>query len=64
VRIHRKSGRPGRAFLSLSSGRRFKSLGCTFARGSKLKAIEANPSAFYIAVRSKRYPKGAVRGRL
>jgi hypothetical protein len=64
VRIHRKSDRSSRTFVSLSSGQKFKALGCTYVRGSKLKAIEADPSAFYIAVRSNHFPNGAVRGRL
>lgn len=57
-------GQPGKVVLHLSRGKTVHHKGC--AQGSRAlgAALERNPTAYFVAIATKQYPKGAVRGQL
>ena len=62
---HIHKGRPGVAgpvFVPL--GTTFKREGCTTASASQIRAIRANPGAFYVNVHNAKHLAGAMRGQL
>jgi hypothetical protein len=58
------SGWAGRVVQPLSTGPRLRHRGCVPTTSATVRAIELDPSNYYVDVQSKRYPAGAVRGQL
>lgn len=58
------SGRSGHVVQALSTGPRLRHRGCVPTSSAMVRAIELDPSNYYVDVRSKLYPAGAVRGQL
>jgi len=62
---HIHKGRPGAAGpVYIPLGTTFKRQGCTSAPKGKIRAVAANPSAFYVNVHNAKHPAGAMRGQL
>jgi hypothetical protein len=64
---HIHKGAPGVAgpiVLPLYSKPTMQPKGCVKARTSLVKAIERNPSQYYVNVHTRKYPDGAARGQL
>ena len=62
---HIHKGRPGAAgpvFIPL--GTTYKRQGCTSASASKINAVRANPSGFYVNIHNAKHLAGAMRGQL
>jgi hypothetical protein len=62
---HIHKGRPGAAgpvFIPL--GTTYKRQGCTSASASKIRAVRASPSRFYVNVHNAKHLAGAMRGQL
>jgi hypothetical protein len=62
---HIHKGRPGVAgpvFIPL--GGAYKRQGCTAATAAQIKAVRANPKAFYVNIHNAKHPGGAMRGQL
>jgi hypothetical protein len=62
---HIHKGRPGVSgpvFIPL--GTTFKRQGCTSASASQIRAVRANPGAFYVNIHNAKHPAGAMRGQL
>ena len=58
------SGSAGRVLQPLSTGPRLRHRGCVQTGPATVRAIELDPSNYYVDVQSKLYPAGAVRGQL
>jgi hypothetical protein len=63
--IHRGNARKaGPVVLGLSVGTRLHHRGCVTARAALMSPIAADPSAYYVEIRSAANPHGAVRAQL
>lgn len=63
--IHRgAAGASGPIVVSLSTGPRLHHRGCVPTTAATIKAIERDPSGYYVNIHSKQYPDGAVRAQL
>jgi CHRD domain-containing protein len=58
------SGAAGRVAQRLSTGPRLRHRGCVRTSPATVRAIELDPSNYYVDVQSKLYPAGAIRGQL
>ena len=62
---HIHKGRPGKSGpVYIAFGTTFKRQGCTSAPKTKINAVAANPSAFYVNVHNLKHLGGAMRGQL
>jgi len=62
---HIHKGRPGAAGpVYIPLGTTFKRQGCTSAPKAKIRAVAANPAAFYVNIHNAKHPAGATRGQL
>jgi len=62
---HIHKGRPGAAGpVYIPLGTTFKRQGCTSAPKAKIRAVAANPAAFYVNIHNAKHPAGAMRGQL
>jgi hypothetical protein len=57
-------GTHGRVVLSLSPGPLLHHQGCVRLSSTLMSAIEQAPQNYYVSIRSRRYPRGAVRGQI
>jgi hypothetical protein len=57
-------GSAGRVVQPLSTGPRLHHRGCVRTSPATVRAIEVDPSNYFVDVESKLYPAGAVRGQL
>jgi hypothetical protein len=57
-------GRSGNVVVPLSTGPRLHHQGCVSVSPLLSKAIRSKPSRYYVNIRSKQYPGGAVRAQL
>jgi hypothetical protein len=55
-------GKSGPVIIPL--GARFRKTGCVQTKPKVLKAVLANPSAYYVNVHTRKYVNGAIRGQL
>jgi len=63
--IHRgAAGTSGPIVVPLSTGSKLHHKGCVPTTAATIKAIERDPSAYYVNIHSKQYPGGAVRAQL
>jgi hypothetical protein len=58
------AGKSGPVTVALSSTAPVSNSGCVKVTKSLLTAIGKTPSAYYVLVTTKKYPKGAIRGQL
>jgi hypothetical protein len=62
--IHKApKGKSGAVVVAFFSGA-LKTKGCVAASKSLVKAIEKNPSGYYVNIHTAKYPAGAIRGQL
>ncbi|HYX76005.1 MAG TPA: CHRD domain-containing protein, partial [Gaiellaceae bacterium] len=62
---HIHKGRPGASGpVYIPLGTTFKRQGCTSAPKAKIRAVAANPTAFYVNIHNAKHPAGAMRGQL
>jgi hypothetical protein len=58
-----KAGKSGNVVVAFFAGP-LKKAGCVAAPSATVKAIEKNPSAYYVNIHTVKYPAGAIRGQL
>ncbi len=62
--IHKApTGKSGNVVVAFFSGA-LKTKGCVKAAKSVIKAIEKNPTSYYVNIHTVKYPAGAIRGQL
>jgi len=57
-------GRRGSALVALSRGPRLRHHGCVSVSPNLARSIWSQPERYYVSIRSRRYPAGAVAGQL
>jgi hypothetical protein len=57
-------GHPGTLALQLSRSRALRHSGCVRATRRLAAALQRSPSAYFVVINSKQYPRGAIRGQL
>jgi hypothetical protein len=63
--IHRgAAGTSGPVVIPLSTSPKLHHKGCVRSTAAQLKAIEKDPSGYYVNIHSRKYPAGAVRSQL
>jgi hypothetical protein len=58
-----KTGKSGNVVVAFFAGP-LKKTGCVASISATVKAIEKNPSAYYVNIHTVKYPAGAIRGQL
>lgn len=62
---HVHKGRPGKAGpVVIPLGATYEAKGCTTTSATIARALQLNPSAYYVNVHNAKYPAGALRGQL
>lgn len=64
--IHKGAiGKAGPVFITIGTpGKNGRTVGCSKAKTSMVRAIMTNPRGYYVNVHTKEYPAGAIRGQL
>ena len=62
--IHKGGAKTAAGPVVVPLGDAFKTSGCTVSTVAVDKAIEKNPSGYYVNVHTAKYPLGAIRGQL
>ena len=62
--IHKGGAKTAAGPVVVPLGDAFEAAGCTVSTAAVDKAIEKNPTGYYVNVHTARYPNGAIRGQL